>query len=98
MDGKRLYGGDAGINLCGPVESGAARVLRGGSWFNWARNCRAAARNADDPANAWLTTGLRLSAGQRDRSDGAGPERAERVEGERLRVSATGLPDSIRSV
>ena len=84
VDGKRLYGGDAGINLCGPVESGAARVLRGGSWFDWARRCRAASRNAYDPANVWNLTGLRLSAGQRDKSGGAGPERAERVEEERL--------------
>jgi formylglycine-generating enzyme required for sulfatase activity len=44
--------------------SGANRVLRGGSWNNWARNCRSAYRNANAPGLAWLDDGLRLSAGQ----------------------------------
>jgi formylglycine-generating enzyme required for sulfatase activity len=83
-DGKRVYGRDSGINPCGPAETGAAHVLRGGSWYNWAWLCRAASRSELDPALAWYDSGLRLSAGQRDRSGGAGPERAERVEEERL--------------
>ena len=57
-----------------PGTSGAARVLRGGSWNNWARNCRAAYRNANDPANDWNDTGLRLSAAHmRRRSSASDP-------------------------
>jgi hypothetical protein len=42
----------------------AGRVLRGGSWYDWARNCRSAFRFAYAPGYAWYVSGLRLSAGQ----------------------------------
>ncbi len=43
--------------------SGAARVLRGGSWLNLGRGCRSAGRNHDDPANRSDLYGFRLSLG-----------------------------------
>ena len=40
--------------------SGANRVIRGGSWFNDARNCRSAYRNNADPGNRDDNLGVRL--------------------------------------
>jgi|UPI00036298FE formylglycine-generating enzyme required for sulfatase activity len=48
-DGQRSYDKSAVVNPVGSEESGAARVLRGGSWSYSARNVRAADRNAYDP-------------------------------------------------
>jgi sulfatase modifying factor 1 len=79
-DARRTYGSDPVLDPVGGQEAGAARVLRGGGWDFRARSCRAAIRLAFIPAGGWYSTGLRLSAGQRDKSGGAGPERAERVE------------------
>jgi formylglycine-generating enzyme required for sulfatase activity len=45
-------------------ESGAERVVRGGSWGYRARSCRAAFRGRDLPDGDWPLNGLRLSAGQ----------------------------------
>ena len=45
-------------------KSGAARFVRGGSWSNKARNCRAAIRYWINPDRDWSNIGLRLSAGQ----------------------------------
>lgn len=36
------------------------RVLRGGSWFNHARDCRSAQRSADDPGYRYDIVGFRL--------------------------------------
>jgi formylglycine-generating enzyme required for sulfatase activity len=36
-------------------------VLRGGSWINDARNCRAANRNRNEPANRNNNAGFRLA-------------------------------------
>ena len=37
--------------VSGEGRMGDNRVIRGGSWNNNARNCRAANRNANDPSN-----------------------------------------------
>jgi formylglycine-generating enzyme required for sulfatase activity len=51
----------------GPV-SGSSRVARGGSWYNYANGCRAAARDSHDPSfrNSSTSIGFRsvLPAGQ----------------------------------
>ena len=43
------------------LSSGSNRVLRGGSWFNYARYCRVAYRNNNSPASRHYYYGLRLS-------------------------------------
>ncbi len=57
--------GDA-VDPVGP-ESGSLRVYRGGSWFNYPRNCRAAYRYGYSPGNRGPDLGFRLAA---DLSDG----------------------------
>ena len=44
----------------GPTN-GSGRVLRGGSWFNLRRNCRAASRDASHPAGRFDRCGFRLA-------------------------------------
>ncbi|HAV34433.1 MAG TPA: hypothetical protein DCX79_20735 [Planctomycetaceae bacterium] len=63
-DAPRQYSSEPQVDPVGSETSGASRVLRGGSWNNNARNCRAAYRNTNDPGNDWQNTGLRLSAAQ----------------------------------
>jgi formylglycine-generating enzyme required for sulfatase activity len=46
-------------NPKGP-EEGFEKVLRGGSWFFRARNCRAAARYSEKPTNKSNTIGFRV--------------------------------------
>jgi formylglycine-generating enzyme required for sulfatase activity len=50
------------IDSQGP-ESGAYRVLRGGSWINRSRFCRSAFRHGHDPSNRFNFTGFRLAQG-----------------------------------
>ena len=45
----------------GPSPQGVNRVLRGGSYFNNAENCRATNRNNNPPENRWNNSGLRLA-------------------------------------
>lgn len=47
------------INPTGP-ESGEQRVLRGGSWYNKATDCRAATRGANLPGTKSTTIGFRV--------------------------------------
>ncbi len=49
LDGMRNYDQDAKMDPVGPLETGAKRVLRGGSWFNLERNVRAAYRYEYSP-------------------------------------------------
>lgn len=51
------------VNPTGP-ESGEDRVLRGGSWFNGAGNCRSAYRSYIGPGSRGSLTGFRLAQGQ----------------------------------
>jgi formylglycine-generating enzyme required for sulfatase activity len=51
------------IDPAGP-PTGAARVLRGGSWFHDGRYARAAQRGAYDPGGGFDGIGFRLARGQ----------------------------------
>jgi formylglycine-generating enzyme required for sulfatase activity len=63
-------------------ESGAGRVVRGGSWVNLARYCRAAIRLRLNPDRDWHSSGLRLSAGQElGAAEPPGAERPARRDG-----------------
>jgi|GEM_PF-1940628 len=53
------YTADAATDPLGP-SSGSGRVLRGGGWFNGARNCRTAARDNVTPGNRYDYSGFRL--------------------------------------
>jgi serine/threonine protein kinase/formylglycine-generating enzyme required for sulfatase activity len=48
-------------NPTGRSEGGSSRVFRGGSWFDYARNCRAAYRLRFEPGNRDFYLGLRLA-------------------------------------
>lgn len=63
QDRFRKYWSEPATDPTGP-ETGAARVLRGGSWLYNAESCRAAVRGSDDPGYRLSYRGLRLSAGQ----------------------------------
>ena len=54
------YGSSAQTNPTGP-SSDYGRVLRGGSWVNYARDCRVSIRNYDIPSIWTSTYGLRLA-------------------------------------
>ncbi len=45
-------------------SSGSCRVLRGGGWFNRAKNCRSAYRRANDPTYRCNSFGFRLVLGR----------------------------------
>jgi sulfatase modifying factor 1 len=62
-------------------DASADRVIRGGSWVDLARSCRAAYRFVDGPGDRWSIQGLRLSAGQ------------EPGEAEPLRVERPSVPE-----
>ena len=57
------YGDYSDTSLKNPhgPDSGNARVLRGGSWFNVAVNCRVASRYSNHPDNRDFIYGLRLA-------------------------------------
>jgi formylglycine-generating enzyme required for sulfatase activity len=56
------YGSDEVIDPLADA-SGAGRVLRGGSWFNYARYCRSAQRGASAPDLRYDNMGFRLARG-----------------------------------
>jgi formylglycine-generating enzyme required for sulfatase activity len=49
QDGMRDYDQDARTDPTGSLDAGVSRVLRGGSWGNFARNVQATYRNASQP-------------------------------------------------
>ena len=74
------YEVDELVDPQGP-ESGSRRVLRGGSWLNYARNVRAAARNAFCPDYRLNFIGFRcLSSAQPSPSEGAADQAVARDE------------------
>ena len=54
------YPGDAQTNPTGP-SSGSNRVYRGGSWVNFARDCRVSDRRSNTPSSTDSYMGLRLA-------------------------------------
>jgi formylglycine-generating enzyme required for sulfatase activity len=63
-DGLRSYGDESVIDPAGPLDDGAGRVIRGGSWFHYARNCRCACRGRDRPDYRSLNLGFRCARAQ----------------------------------
>ena len=59
QDWKGDYPSGTVINPIGP-SSGAYRVVRGGSWGDFARYCRSASRSSDTPGNRFNNLGARL--------------------------------------
>ena len=53
------YSSGSQTNPTGP-SSGSGRVLRGGSWYGGARNCRVSNRSGFDPASRSYNSGFRL--------------------------------------
>ena len=45
-------------------SSGSLRVIRGGSWYDYARNCRSAGRPSDDPRGRYINYGFRVALSQ----------------------------------
>ena len=54
------YSSSAQTNPTGPA-TGSDRVIRGGSWFNYAGDCRVSLRDYDAPDNRIIGLGLRLA-------------------------------------
>jgi formylglycine-generating enzyme required for sulfatase activity len=63
-DGVREYEDRREVDPQGPMSSGAARVIRGGSWYDIARSCRSAYRSRDTPVIRSLILGFRCARGQ----------------------------------
>lgn len=77
-DGMRDYSDDKVKDPVGPLEDGAERVLRGGSWYYYARNVRCAYRDAYSPGYADNFTGFRCARVHEAR---AGSERRSHSQG-----------------
>jgi len=54
------YSSNSQTNPTGP-STGSSRVLRGGSWYNYARNERVSFRCYDTPVHRFINLGLRLA-------------------------------------
>ncbi len=61
QDWYGVYAGNPETDPAGP-EQGASRVLRGGSFDNFARYCRSANRSGFDPSDSHSKFGFRLAA------------------------------------
>ncbi len=61
VDGWREYGEDYAIDPVGALRTGAARMIRGGSWGSVARNCRSACRGGLRPDDRDLYLGFRCA-------------------------------------
>jgi formylglycine-generating enzyme required for sulfatase activity len=59
LDGPRRYTEKAEVNPTGSIEGGADRVLRGSSWYSFARDVRCAIRNANPPGRRHDCIGFR---------------------------------------
>ena len=64
LDGEREYTADPATDPVGPMEAGADRVIRGGSYWDQARICRSAVRGWRAPGDRGRIQGFRFAAGQ----------------------------------
>ncbi|MCH9688421.1 MAG: formylglycine-generating enzyme family protein [Deltaproteobacteria bacterium] len=78
LDGQRLYASSPQRDPLGPMQTGAYRVRRGGSWNNNAGGVRAAYRNANFPDVRYVSLGLRLVRDQEGPAAGAAGQPAKR--------------------
>jgi len=60
-DGLREYAEAPAVDPIGPLETGAARVVRGGSWNDVARECRCAYRSQGAPDTRNVALGFRCA-------------------------------------
>ena len=60
-DGKRTYSKETQLDPIGPLEAGAARVVRGGSGDGFARFCRSACRGYYSPGDRSYDIGFRCA-------------------------------------
>jgi len=60
-DGLRPYSEDPAVDPGGHLEAGADRVVRGGSWYDLARDCRCACRFRGAPADRYDYLGFRCA-------------------------------------
>ena len=60
-DGLRDYGDHWSQDPIGPLDAGAGRVIRGGSWDSLARDCRCAYRGRDWPDDRYINLGFRCA-------------------------------------
>lgn len=63
-DGQRTYDTVWQRDPVGPLEPGAARVIRGGSWSDDARSCRCACRDGPRPDKSFHDLGFRCARAQ----------------------------------
>jgi formylglycine-generating enzyme required for sulfatase activity len=60
-DGLRNYDKAWKVDPIGPLETGASRVIRGGSWIDYARYCRCAYRDRYEPEYRYSNLGFRCA-------------------------------------
>ena len=60
-DGKRTYTEATQIDPVGPVDAGGTKVLRGGSWYNYARDCCSGYRYNNRPDSRSFDIGFRCA-------------------------------------
>ena len=60
QDWYGAYSSSSQTNPTGP-SSGSSRVLRGGSWYSYARNCRVSFRSSGIPDSRYYSYGFRLA-------------------------------------
>ncbi|WP_205215850.1 formylglycine-generating enzyme family protein [Azospirillum brasilense] len=72
-DGQRVYTADAATDPRGPDVDDAAHVLRGGSWFNFARRVRSAVRSQPREGDRLDDIGFRCASSPASQDGGAEP-------------------------
>ncbi|MCG6861842.1 MAG: formylglycine-generating enzyme family protein, partial [Chromatiaceae bacterium] len=63
-DGFRYYDEAWKVDPEGPLDAGADRVFRGGSWVDYARDCRRARRSRVRPVDRLGNLGFRCARAQ----------------------------------